>query len=240
MRAVCDIEVGKETEISVNWSTTPYANVLYYINKKGSDVSVITDTDKQRILSLIDSTVSPLLIDYEKLATDFINKTLQESSSSYVLSPASISVDLGEDASGNFKIQVCDPSSEVYQGNGSTGTFSGIAPGIWKVYLFNAAGEKVQTKTASFKSGSTTEVSFKTITDKIIIHANGYVNCYIWETGNSEYDKKHFEMTEEGNGWYTMEFPETSAKVIFTKQVNGWSGQTADLIVSAGEWWYKD
>lgn len=241
MRAVCDIEVGKETEISVNWSTTPYANVLYYINKKGSDVSVITDADKQRILSLIDSNVSPLLIDYEKLATDFINKTLQDSSSSYVLSPASISVNLGEGASGNFKIQVCDPSSQVYQGNGSTGTFSGIAPGIWKVYLFNAAGEKVQTKTASFKSGSTTEVSFnKPITDKIIIHANGYVNCYIWETGNPKYEKVHFAMTEEENGWYTIEFPVTSAKVIFTKQVSGWSGQTADLIVSAGEWWYKD
>ena len=39
-----------------------------------------------------------------------------------------------------------------------------------------------------------TEVSFnKPITDKIIIHANGYVNCYIWETGNSEYDKKQNE-----------------------------------------------
>ena len=62
MRAVCDVEVGKQTSISVDWSTTPYANTLYYINEKGGDVSLITDTDKQKILSLIDKTVSPLLI----------------------------------------------------------------------------------------------------------------------------------------------------------------------------------
>ena len=29
MRAVCDVEVGKQTSISVDWSTTPYANTLY-------------------------------------------------------------------------------------------------------------------------------------------------------------------------------------------------------------------
>ena len=242
MRAVCDVEVGKETEISVNWSTTPYANVLYYINKKGSDVSVITDTDKQRILSLIDPTVSPLLIDYEKLATDFINKTLQESSSSYVLSPASISVDLGAEASGNFKIQVCDPSSEVYQGNGSTGTFSGIAPGTWQVYLFNAAGEKVQTKTAIFKSGRTTEVSFVPVTDEIIVHletSSPYKNIYAWTDAPKvepfgKWPGKAMEDTN-GDGWYDTIIEYTSINLIF----NG-SGQTGNLSRSAGEWWYKD
>ena len=242
MRAVCDVEVGKQTSISVDWSTTPYANTLYYINEKGGDVSLITDTDKQRILSLIDKTVSPLLINYESLATDFINKTLQDSSSSYLLSPASISVNLGEGASGNFKIQVCDPSSEVYQGNGSTGTFTGIAPGTWSIYLYDAAGEKVKTKTATFKSGSTTEVSFVTVTDKIIVHlesSSSYKNIYIWTDAPKvepfgAWPGKAMEDTD-GDGWYDVTIEYTSINLIF----NG-SGQTADLTREAGEWWYKD
>ena len=242
MRAVCDVEVGKQTSISVDWSTTPYANTLYYINEKGGDVSLITDTDKQRILSLIDKTVSPLLINYESLATDFINKTLQDASSSYLLSPASISVNLGEGASGNFKIQVCDPSSEVYQGNGSTGTFTGIAPGTWSIYLYDAAGEKVKTKTATFKSGSTTEVSFVTVTDKIIVHlesSSSYKNIYIWTDAPKvepfgAWPGKAMEDTD-GDGWYDVTIEYTSINLIF----NG-SGQTADLTREAGEWWYKD
>ena len=242
MRAVCDVEVGKQTSISVDWSTTPYANTLYYINEKGGDVSLITDTDKQRILSLIDKTVSPLLINYESLATDFINKTLQDSSSSYLLSPASISVNLGEGASGNFKIQVCDPSSEVYLGTGTTGTFTGIAPGTWSIYLYDAAGEKVKTKTATFKSGSTTEVSFVTVTDKIIVHlesSSSYKNIYIWTDAPKvepfgAWPGKAMEDTD-GDGWYDVTIEYTSINLIF----NG-SGQTADLTREAGEWWYKD
>ena len=211
MRAVCDVEVGKQTSISIDWSTTPYANTLYYINEKGGDVSLITDTDKQRILSLIDKTVSPLLINYESLATDFINKTLQDSSSSYLLSPASISVNLGEGASGNFKIQVCDPSSEVYLGTGTTGTFTGIAPGTWSIYLYDAAGEKVKTKTATFKSGSTTEVSFVTVTDKIIVHAYNYTTIWSWTKSTSQNFTggkwPRLEMEKENDAWYKFELP---------------------------------
>lgn len=242
MRAVCDVEVGKQTSISVDWSTTPYANTLYYINEKGGDVSLITDTDKQRILSLIDKTVSPLLINYESLANDFINNALQDSSSKYVLLPASISVNLAEEYTGDFKIQVCDPSSEVYQGNGSTGTFTGIAPGTWSIYLYDAAGEKVKTKTATFKSGSTTEVSFVTVTDKIIVHlesSSSYKNIYIWTDAPKvepfgAWPGKPMEDTD-GDGWYDVTIEYTSINLIF----NG-SGQTADLTREAGEWWYKD
>ena len=242
MRAVCDVEVGKQTSISVDWSTTPYANTLYYINEKGGDVSLITDTDKQRIISLIDKTVSPLLINYESLATDFINKTLQDASSSYLLSPASISVNLGEGASGNFKIQVCDPSSEVYLGTGTTGTFTGIAPGTWSIYLYDAAGEKVKTKTAIFKSGSTTEVSFVTIKDKIIVHAYNYTTIWSWTKSTSQNFTggtwPGLAMEKENDAWYKFELPVEAEMVIFS---NKGAGQTADLLLpGAGEWWYKD
>ena len=242
MRAVCDVEVGKQTSISVDWSTTPYANTLYYINEKGGDVSLITDTDKQKILSLIDKTVSPLLINYESLATDFIDNTLKESSSDYLLTPASVNITVGSDYAGSFKIQVCDPSSEVYLGTGTTGTFTGIAPGNWTIYLFDAGGEKVKTKTATFKSGSTTEVSFVTVTDKIIVHAYNYTTIWSWTKSTSQNFTggkwPGLEMEKENDDWRKYELPLEAEMVIFS---NNGSAQTSDLVLpGAGEWWYKD
>ena len=242
MRAVCDVEVGKQTSISVDWSTTPYANTLYYINEKGGDVSLITDTDKQKILSLIDKTVSPLLINYESLATDFIDNTLKESSSDYLLTPASVNITVGSDYAGSFKIQICDPSSEVYLGTGTTGTFTGIAPGTWTIYLFDAGGEKVKTKTATFKSGSITEVSFVTVTDKIIVHAYNYTTIWSWTKSTSQNFTggtwPGLAMEKENDAWYKFELPLAAEMVIFS---NKGAGQTADLVLpGAGEWWYKD
>ena len=167
---------------------------------------------------------------------------MQDSSSKYVLLPASISVNLAEEYTGDFKIQVCDPSSEVYQGNGSTGTFTGIAPGTWSIYLYDAAGEKVKTKTATFKSGSTTEVSFVTVTDKIIVHAYNYTTIWSW----TESPAQNFTggtwpglaMEKENDAWYKFELPLAAEMVIFS---NKGAGQTADLLLpGAGEWWYKD
>ena len=79
------------------------------------------------------------------------------------------------------------------------------------------------------------------ITDKIVLHAYGYKNAYVWETGDSSLDKKHKTMTKEGSTeWYTATFNVTSMNVIFTKSEGGWDGQTSDLSQKAGEWWYKD
>lgn len=79
------------------------------------------------------------------------------------------------------------------------------------------------------------------ITDKIILHAYGYVNCYVWSTSDSSINNKHQSMTQEGNSsWYTVTLNVTSAKIIFTKVAGGWDSQTNDESREAGEWWYKD
>ncbi|MGN0723292.1 MAG: alpha-amylase family glycosyl hydrolase [Treponema sp.] len=232
LRAVFDITKGETTKISCNWETTALGNVYSSLLAKSFDISTLST---QTVSALIDESVHSALINYEKIATDIISGSTKEKSS-YVLEPASLNVTVNETAS--FKVQVCDPLSSVTDGSGTSVKVSNIAPGVWPVYLFDENGERQKSQTVSFSSGNEAQVSFATVTDKIIIHADGYVNCYIWETGNPKYEKVHFAMTEEENGWYTIEFPVTSAKVIFTKQVNGWSGQTGDLTVAAGEWWY--
>ena len=234
LRAVFDITKGETTKISCNWETTALGNVYSSLLAKSFDISTLST---QTVSELIDESVHSALINCEKIATDIISGSTKEKSS-YVLKPASLNVTVNETSS--FQVQVCDPLSAVTNGSGTSVKVPNIAPGVWPVYLFDENGERQKSQTVSFSSGNEAQVSFATVTDKIIIHADGYVNCYIWDAGNPEYEKVHFAMTEEENGWYTIEFPETSAKVIFTKQVNGWSGQTADLIVSAGEWWYKD
>ena len=232
LRAVFDITKGETTKISCNWETTALGNVYSSLLAKSFDISTLST---QNVSALIDESVHSALINYEKIATDIISGSTKEKSS-YVLKPASLNVTVNETSS--FKVQVCDPLSSVTDGSGTSVKVPNIAPGVWPVYLFDENGERQKSQTVSFSSGNEAQVSFATVTDRIIIHADGYVNCYIWDAGNPEYEKVHFAMTDEGNGWYTIEFPVTSAKVIFTKQVNGWSGQTGDLTVAAGEWWY--
>ena len=234
LRAVFDITKGETTKISCNWETTALGNVYSSLLAKSFDISTLST---QTVSALIDESVHSALINCEKIATDIISGSTKEKSS-YVLKPASLNVTVNETSS--FQVQVCDPLSSVTNGSGTSVKVSNIAPGVWPVYLFDENGERQKSQTVSFSSGNEAQVSFATVTDKIIIHADGYVNCYIWDAGNPEYEKVHFAMTEEGNGWYTIEFPVTSAKVIFTKQVSGWSGQTGDLTVAAGEWWYTD
>ena len=75
------------------------------------------------------------------------------------------------------------------------------------------------------------------ITDKIILHAYNWTNCYAW-TGSSNELLGQWPgktMTDEGNKWYGITLDVASANIIF----NG-SGQTDDLSREAGEWWYKD
>ena len=232
LRAVFDITKGETTKISCNWETTALGNVYSSLLAKSFDISTLST---QTVSALIDESVHSALINCEKIATDIISGSTKEKSS-YVLEAASLNVTVNETSS--FQVQVCDPLSSVTNGSGTSVKVSNIAPGVWPVYLFDENGERQKSQTVSFSSGNEAQVSFATVTDRIIIHADGYVNCYIWDAGNPEYEKVHFAMTEEGNGWYTIEFPVTSAKVIFTKQVNGWSGQTGDLTVAAGEWWY--
>lgn len=240
MRAICDIESGKTTNVSVNWQTTALGNVFNKLNEMGETLSSISVSDINTISSLIDSSLNPLLIDTDSIAIDFKNKALKSNSYSYALAPATLDVAVNETDS--FKIQVCDPSSSVTNGSGTSVTVSNIAPGTWNVYLLDSTGSKIKEKTVVFTSGKASSVSFEQITDKIIAHVEksaGWTHVYAWVT---ESDKIFGEwpgtsMTDtDGDGWYDVEIEKTSCNLIF----NGSTPQTKDLSLDAGEWWYKD
>ena len=236
LRAVFDITKGETTKISCNWETTALGNVYSSLLTKGFDISTLST---QTVSALIDESVHSALINYEKIATDIISDSTKEKSS-YVLEPASLNVTVNETAS--FKVQVCDPLSSVTDGSGTSVKVPNIAPGVWPVYLFDENGERQKSQTVSFSSGNEAQVSFATVTDKIIIHletSSPYKNIYAWTDAPKvepfgTWPGKAMEDTN-GDGWYDTTIEYTSINLIF----NG-SGQTGDLSRSAGEWWYTD
>lgn len=240
MRAIVDIEAGKSTTVAVNWSTTPLGNVYNKLYLRGKNISDLTLNDKTSISNAIDSTVSPFLIDYDSIATDFMNGSLADSNQ-YVLSTSSLSIECNE--MDNFRVQVCDPSSNVVsvEGPATTAEVTGIAPGTWKVYLIDKEGKKIE-KTAIFTSDNKVNLSFVAPTDKIIVHAYNYTTIWSW----TESPAQNFTggtwpglaMEKENDAWYKFELPLEAEMVIFS---NKGSGQTANLVLpGAGEWWYKD
>lgn len=236
LRAVFDITKGETTKISCNWETTALGNVYSSLLAKSFDISTLST---QNVSALIDESVHSALINCEKIATDIISGSIKEKSS-YVLEPASLNVTVNETSS--FKVQVCDPLSSVTNGSGTSVKVSNIAPGVWPVYLFDENGERQKSQTVSFSSGNEAQVSFATVTDKIIVHletSSPYKNIYAWTDAPKvepfgKWPGKAMEDTN-GDGWYDTTIEYTSINLIF----NG-SGQTGNLSRSAGEWWYKD
>ncbi|ULQ60955.1 Ig-like domain-containing protein [Brucepastera parasyntrophica] len=97
----------------------------------------------------------------------------------------------------------------------------------------------VKTGMANSELYSTTVTVSGTVTDRIILHVKDYAWVYVWETTDTSINKLRFQMAAEGNGWYGYTFTVTSASLIFTPN-DSWSGQSADLTRTAGEWWYKN
>lgn len=83
---------------------------------------------------------------------------------------------------------------------------------------------------------ATITINVQPVTDKIIVHAKNYKAVYIYDTTGISTDS--YEMTSEGNDWYTYTLNVTSAKMIFKTSVGSWDGQTGDLTRTAGEWWF--
>ena len=236
LRAVFDITKGETTKISCNWETTALGNVYSSLLAKSFDISTLST---QNVSALIDESVHSALINCEKIATDIISGSTKEKSS-YVLKPASLNVTVNETSS--FQVQVCDPLSSVTNGSGTSVKVPNIAPGVWPVYLFDENGERQKSQTVSFSSGNEAQVSFATVTDKIIVHletSSPYKNIYAWTDAPKvepfgTWPGKAMEDTN-GDGWYDTTIEYTSINLIF----NG-SGQTGNLSRSAGEWWYTD
>ena len=80
----------------------------------------------------------------------------------------------------------------------------------------------------------------ETAASNIVLHAKGYQYLWYWETGKDGSLLTMEEDSEKGEDWYTTTLDYSSINVIF-RPYNGdnWAGQSADIEVSAGTWYYE-
>lgn len=157
MYAVCDIQGGKNTPVTVNWDSSKKGKVLAALLEKDENLSKLTDEQLSSIYNAIPSGTHASLIDAEAIAADFKIGSFKESAS-YVLKAGSVKV-TANGCSG-CTIQVSDPNSKIssaLSGDSAELTVSDVAPGTWNVYAVKD-GSVVKSGTVTVTSGAAAEV----------------------------------------------------------------------------------
>lgn len=157
MYAVCDIQGGKNTPVTVNWESSKKGKVLAALLEKDENLSKLTDEQLSSIYNAIPSGTHASLIDAEAIAADFKIGSFKESTS-YVLKAGSVKV-TANGCSG-CTIQVSDPNSKIssaLSGDSAELTVSDVAPGTWNVYAVKD-GSVVKSGTVTVTSGAAAEV----------------------------------------------------------------------------------
>ena len=230
-----DINQGENNSATVSWNTSKEGNVYAALIKAGVNTNTLTDTQKSSIAGAIPTDIHAALIDAGSIASDYKSNPLKPSSS-YKLTAGTVKVTCND--YDGCTLQVNDPvSSKGTAVKGSVVTISNVAPGTWTLYVLDGTTVKTS-KSVVVTGGETASVTLGTpvITDKIIVHAKGYTGIYIYQTDGITTDS--YDMTSEGNDWYTYTLNVTSAKLIFKKTKDSWNGQTGNLTRTAGEWWF--
>lgn len=156
LRGVTDVKSDENTEIALGKETTSYGNVIYALKDFFSDLSepgTKTAAELEKLKNAVDSTVHPLLYDWQTLVGGYMAFTPIRSKSDYVLSAGSFTFDYLLDD--KFTVHVDDPlSSDVYcKKAGCAKTVTGIAPGTWNLYILNSKGKVLEKQEISIKSG---------------------------------------------------------------------------------------
>lgn len=230
-----DINQGENNSATVSWNTSKEGNVYAALIKAGVNTNTLTDTQKSSIAGAIPTDIHAALIDAGSIASDYKSNSLK-SSSSYKLTAGTVKVTCND--YDGCTLQVNDPvSSKETAVKGSDVTISNVAPGTWTLYVLDGTTVKTS-KSVVVTGGETATVTLGTpvITDKIIVHAKGYTGIYIYQTDGISTGS--YDMTSEGNNWYTYTLNVTSAKLIFKVTKDTWDGQTGNLTRTAGEWWF--
>lgn len=230
-----DINQGENNSATVSWNTSKEGNVYAALIKAGVNTNTLTDTQKSSIAGAIPTDIHAALIDAGSIASDYKSNSLKFSFS-YKLTAGTVKVTCND--YDGCTLQVNDPvSSKGTAVKGSDVTISNVAPGTWTLYVLDGTTVKTS-KSVVVTGGETASVTLGTpvITDKIIVHAKGYTGIYIYQTDGITTDS--YDMTSEGNDWYTYTLNVTSAKLIFKKTKDSWNGQTGNLTRTAGEWWF--
>ena len=239
--ACTDIKSGENGTVSVNWKSSKVGVVYAALLDAKINTNSLNDEQVSSINNAIPKDVHASLIDAGGIAGDFDSSKTSEnyglsSADSYKLAAGSVKVTCYE--YDGCTLQVNDPvSSKGTAVKGSDVTISNVAPGTWTLYVLDGTTVKTS-KSVVVTGGETATVTLGTpvITDKIIVHAKGYKGIYIYDT--TGITTNSYDMTSEGNDWYTYTLNVTSAKLIFKTTKDSWDGQTGNLTRTAGEWWF--
>lgn len=156
IRGVTDICSDKNNVVALGNETTSYGNVIYALKDFFSDLSEPgekTACELEKLKNAVDSSVHPILYDWQTLAGGYMAFTPIRNKSDYILSTGSLTFDyLLND---KFTVHVDDPlSSDVYCKKAGKGkTITGIAPGTWNLYVKNSKGNILEKMEISIKSG---------------------------------------------------------------------------------------
>lgn len=231
MYGYVDIESNKTKTCTVNWESSKVGKIYWELLKtQGLNITNIEESDFSSAIP----NVHACLVDAASIASDYKNNSLW-ASSKYKLEAGKVTITAN--TNNGSAVQIGDPVSSagtLSSTVGGTSTIENVAPGTWNIYV---AGNKIS-KTVTVTAGETATVTIgqAVITDKIIVHAKGYKGIYIYDT--TGITTNSYDMTSEGNDWYTYTLNVTSAKLIFKTTKDSWNGQTGNLTRTAGEWWF--
>lgn len=239
LRTVVDIKAGETAKVSVNWTTTALGNVFNELNTLGVDLQAV---DLSKISNCIDSSKHALLIDAAKIASDYKSNSLK-TAADYVMTPATAQVNFTQAQGASFKVQICDPISDIASGTRGVTNVTNIAPGTWDVVLLDESGNEIKRKTLNmFTSDDTVTIDMddKVWTD-IVVHAK-YTHIWAWDkngvSGNLFDPWPGKKMTEETGGWYGCEIKDASSLKVLFSNGNDNSKTPDQKITRSGEYWY--
>lgn len=158
MQAVCDINAGVNTSVTVDWESSKKGKVFAALFEKGVNLTKLTDDQLSSINNAIPSDTHASLIDAASIASDFKAGSLKQSSS-YILNAGTVNVTVN--GCSGCTIQVSDPNSKVssaVSGDSAVVTISDVAPGTWNVYAVSD-GEIKASASVSVSSGGTETVA---------------------------------------------------------------------------------
>lgn len=189
IRAVCTIENGKKTDVTVSKQTTAYGNVLYGI-KETFDLEEIDDGNRlESIKKVINSEVNPLLYDSDKLIAELKGFSFPYAATKddYTLHTGSVSFNYI--IADNFSVSVDDPLSENISGQKADYGIKveGILPGNWNLKISDAEGNLLEKTEVQVKSGEETDLGFIEHDGIVILMRKGKK-----DSGSKEYDKIHY------------------------------------------------
>jgi glycosidase len=230
--AITDIKASGNS-VTVTWESSKKGNVYAALLSAGVNTNVLTSEQISSIEKAIPADTHASLINAAAIAAAY--SSLGDASS-YKMTAGAVKVTCYE--YDGKTLQLSDPSSAVATASTSGAvTISNAAPGTWTLYVLDGTTVKTS-KSVVVTGGETATVTIgqAVITDKIIVHAKGYKGIYIYDT--TGITTNSYDMTSEGNDWYTYTLNVTRAKLIFKTTKDSWDGQTGNLTRTAGEWWF--